>query len=423
MELRIDRLLASLRSQTPDVLRAIDEDDMLLKKEVAGLVQANASQLLYTPQHEHQLYAKGIVYRRDPYRLVSLPLIKIYNLGEREVTVADIADISEEEGVRLHFLRKLDGSLIQVFADSGRLWITTRGMIEGARAQDAGDSDTRAGFDYLGHARRLLGLRAPGLVARPELLGGKTLLFEFIHPGSPKITNYGDREDLVLIGCFDGEHVRYRSYESLRHIGEEFGLTVVDAWTPAGEDLPRQLDHLLASLQGTDEEGSVLTFEKDGEVIYRVKVKSPDYLRLLRAMACCTYDAVLAILKEHPEIAAWSDLEAHLRGLGREAVPEEILPFYRPHFEHYHAFRTTCEAVRVEAHRILDDLKKRMPADAEPGTSAYRKAFAALAVPTPFSALLFKALDGQLDLDRVCLHLRSLDEAREKLTQLRQAGP
>src|SRR3954462_14927342 len=131
MELRLDRLLAHLRQHLPAVLEAIDRDPLLIHRESGGLVLANASQYLYTPQEQHQLYAKGIVYQRSPYRLVSLPLIKIYNLGERDVTVADLAELANEPNLQLRFLRKIDGSLVQVFRLDGRVWFTTRGMIEG----------------------------------------------------------------------------------------------------------------------------------------------------------------------------------------------------------------------------------------------------------------------------------------------------
>src|ERR1019366_2026314 len=96
MRLRLDSLLDDLRDHPAAILAAIDADPMLLRRVSGDLVLANASKALYTPCEEHQLFAKGIVYRRDPLRLVSLPLIKIYNLGEREVTVADLAAIASE---------------------------------------------------------------------------------------------------------------------------------------------------------------------------------------------------------------------------------------------------------------------------------------------------------------------------------------
>src|SRR5262249_17019312 len=147
---------------------------------------------------------KGIVYRRDPYRLVSLPLIKIYNIGERDVTVADLVAIECDPGIRLRFLRKFDGSLLQVFRAEGRVWFTTRGMIEGARWRfDDQDEDRTPSFDFLAVARQLMQDRYPRVLANEALLEGRTLLFEFIHPQARKVTNYGERADVVLIAAFD----------------------------------------------------------------------------------------------------------------------------------------------------------------------------------------------------------------------------
>src|SRR5262245_33289230 len=105
MELRLDRLLFELRQHPAAILAAIDSDPMLIKRASGDLVLANASQALYTPVEQHQLYAKGIVYRRDPYRLVSLPLVKIYNVGERGMSAVELSGIAAEPEVRLRFLR------------------------------------------------------------------------------------------------------------------------------------------------------------------------------------------------------------------------------------------------------------------------------------------------------------------------------
>src|SRR5262245_66514602 len=115
MELRLDRLLDHLRHDAAAILAAIDADPLLLKRTCGDLVLANPTKILYTPVEQHQLYAKGIVYRRDPFRLVSLPLVKIYNVGEKDVSTADLTALAAEPGVRAHFLRKLDGSLVQAF--------------------------------------------------------------------------------------------------------------------------------------------------------------------------------------------------------------------------------------------------------------------------------------------------------------------
>ncbi len=367
MELRLDHLLAKLRDNPAAILEAIDRDPLLLKRESGPLVLANASQALYTPQQEHQLFAKGIVYRRQPYRVVSLPLVKIYNLGERDVAVADLAALTDEPNVRLRFLRKIDGSLIQVFRHDGRVWFTTRGAIEGARPRAGRDNDEDGSdFDYLGTARRLAAERYPRLLDDAELLDGRTLIFELIHPLAKKVTNYGERTDLILLACLDARRLSYATYPEVVAVAAAHGLTVVDALSPSGATLAEQIDNLLSALAGTDQEGSVLQFENAHEVIYRVKVKSPDYLRRMRAIAECTYGNLVALMDDNPHLKSWRDVEAFLKGRGREAIPEEVLSFYRPHYERFVAYLADCERLCQWALEMRDRLDRQL-GGAKPG--------------------------------------------------------
>jgi hypothetical protein len=419
MELRLDRLLHKLRQNPTAILEAIDRDPLLLKRESGTLVLANASQALYTPQEEHQLFAKGIVYRRDPYRLVSLPLVKIYNLGERDVTVADLAALIEEPHVRLRFLRKIDGSLIQAFHHDGRVWLSTRGMIEGARLRSGRDNgEDSSEFDYIGTARRLASERYPRLLDAADWLAGRTLIFELIHPQAKKVTSYGERTDLILLGCFDTRRLSYAPYPEIAALAQQYGLTVVDALSPCGETLSEQIEHLLATLAGTDQEGSVLQFENAHEVIYRVKVKSPDYLRLMRAMAECTYESLVTLMDDNPHLESWDDVEAVLKGRGREAVPEEVLSFYRRHYEHFMAYLGDCERLRRWAMQRHDEIDRQLGGGHDKESPSYRKSYAALATRSPYANLLFAALDGRLDRDRLRRLIRDAEQAQQALKDL-----
>lgn len=419
MELRLDHLLTSLRERTGALLEAIDRDPLLLKKQSSGLVLANASQELYTPQQEHQLFAKGIVYRRDPYRLVSLPLIKIYNLGERNVTVEDLTTLGSDPGVRLHFLRKIDGSLVQVFRADGRVWFSTRGMIEGGRAGSTVERDEGGPeFDYLGTARRLAQERYPRLLDETTLLEGRTLIFELIHPAARKVTSYGDRADLILVAGFEQARCRYLTYPELATLAGTHALQLVDALSPCGLCLGAQIDDLLAALAGTDQEGSVLNFERDGQVIYRVKVKSPDYLHLMRVMSECTYERTVELLDAHPHVTSWSQLEIVLRARGREEVPEEVLGHFGPHFERFMTWREECERIRQWAQQTCERVERQLGGRQGTVASAYRKTFASAVQQYPLAGLLFAAFDGRLDLDRVRKLLRNTDEARAALARI-----
>jgi hypothetical protein len=399
MRLRLDELLQALRDRQEELLAAIDADPLLMKKVSGDLVLANASKELFTPQHEHQLFAKGVVYRRNPYRLVSLPLVKIYNLGEREVTVADLHRLRDEGPTQTRFLHKLDGSLVQAFRHDGRVHFTTRGMIEGAvrsRNCDEGGPD----FDYLGTVRALARRRYAALLDAAELLEGRTLILEFIHPETRIITDYGPRESLVLLAAFDHARYRYLPHDELAALGAAHGLETVEVLTPAGETLDHQIADLLRGLAGTDREGTVLNFERAGAVIYRVKIKSPDYLRLLRAMTLCTYDRTVQLVDGHPEWRRWEDCETYLHGLGRDEAPEEVMPYYRRYYETFVAYRADCERLRAWAQRQVERIEQALGGrGADP--KQHRKAFAALAMKCPHSGLVFAALDGRLDVARV----------------------
>jgi len=423
MELRLDHLLSLLRHQPEAVLRAIDQDPLLLKKESSGLVLANASQRLYTPQAEHQLFAKGIVYRREPYRLVSLPLIKIYNVGEREVTVAQLTDLAAQDGAQLRFLRKVDGSLVQVFRADGRAWFTTRGMIEGARQRPEASEEDDNSFDYLAATRRLAAERYPALLTSPDLLDGRTLIFELIHPGVRKVTQYGERADLILLAAFDQHRLAYLTYPDLQALGTAHGLQTVDALSPRGMTLAEQIDDLLKSLAGTDQEGSVVNFERGSEVIYRVKVKSPDYLHLMRVMAECTYDRTVTLLEANPQLVSWQQLEAFLKDQGRDKVPEEIIEYYKPYFQRYRTYLEECERLLQWAQRVHQDLEAVLGSRQNKDQAGYRKSFAALAGRYPFANLIFAALDGRLDLDRVRKTTRNPEEASQALAEVAAFDP
>src|SRR5262245_21403315 len=360
MNLRLDHLLEELRTNSADILRAIDADPLLVKRQSGPLVLANAGAVLFTPQEPHQLFAKGIVYRREPFEVVSLPLVKIYNLGEKDVSVADLAGIASERGnTRLHFLRKLDGTLLQRFQHDGRVYFTTRGMIEGGPCYGVQDEDAPErlkGFDFLGTARRIAIAKYPALCeAQPEF-ENLTLCFEFLHPETRVITNYGEREDLVLLACFDRVDWRYRTFAEVKELAGTYGFAHVDEFTPPGDALSAQIEGLLASIAGTDQEGTVITIEHGHCVVYRVKVKSPDYLRVLKLVVTCTYARTVEMIESHPEWTGWPNMEAHLRSLGREQVPEEVLGFYREHYDVYAEYLANCERLGVWAATVASEV-------------------------------------------------------------------
>ena len=415
MNLRLDHLLEVLRSDPADILRRIDADPLLLKRVSGGLVLANAGPTLFSPQEPHQLYAKGIVYTRDPWAVVSLPLVKIYNLGERDVGER-LHGLAADPLARLRFLRKFDGTLIQRFEHGGRVWFTTRGMIEGSAQAGTQDEDApprAAQFDFLGTARRLAQRLYPASCEpRPEL-AHLTLVFEFLHPETRVITNYGERQDLVLLAAFDRGDWRYLTHTELERLAAAHAFTVVDAFAPAGPSLAEQIDALLASIAGTDQEGTVIAVEHGDRVVYRAKVKSPDYLRVLKLVMTCTYARTVEMMDAHG-LATWAQLESHLRDLGREQVPEEVLAFYREHFDAHARYLADCDRLAAWGNATAGGLLREAIAEAgDADQRALRKAFAARAAGHPLRALLFAAFDGRLNVGVMRAIARTPTEAAE----------
>jgi hypothetical protein len=420
MELRLDRLLALLREDTAGLLARIDADPLLTKRTNGDLVLANASKALFTPVEPHQMFAKGVVYRRDPFRLVSLPLVKIFNLGEREVTAADIAAMTDEAGhTGVHFLRKMDGTLIQRFQDGGRVYFTTRGVLEGVRYTGAQDEDAPgrlSHFDFLGETRAVAARHYPQLLDVVPEWDRFTLLFEFLHPETRVVTDYGDRRDLVLIAAFDRANFRDLPYRELTAFAERHRLTAVGDYVLHGHGLAERIDDLRARLLGTDEEGTVLTVEHGDEIAYRVKVKSADYLRMLKLMVSCTYPRTAEMLDARPEWTTWEPFEAFLKSQGNESVPEEVLTEYRTHQETHLAYLRDCERLKAWAEGEAARIRGTLP-DAD--ERATRKAFAEVVKAHPAKPLLFTAFGGKLTLRSARDFAPSPDAARaatEKLT-------
>ncbi len=157
-------------------------------------------------------------------------------------------------------------------------------------------------------------------------------------------------------------------------------------------------------------------------MIYRVKVKSPDYLRLMRALAECTYDNLVALLAENPHLTSWPEVEAYLKAQGRDVVPEEVLAFYRPHYDRFAVYLADCDRLRKWAEREVAKLEAQLGGQAERDTAAFRKAFAALAIRYPYAGLLFAALDGRLNPKRIRKLIRDPEQAKNAVLEVEQSS-
>jgi len=348
--LHLPTLLKRLRENEEEVLYLIDTDPKLKKREHEnGLIIANSSPALFEPEEEHQMYAKGIVYTRDPYRLVSLPLIKMFNHTMREISDNTTKEMLADKEVSVIFPDKADGTMIQVFEHDGEVYLTTRSVLEGTET----DMD-EGNFDYVGEARKILAEKYP-LALKHDIVKTYSLVFEMIHPDTRIVTDYGDRRDMVLLAVYDHVENCYKSSDFLNRMPYLYGFTVGKNHSPdTGSfdgDVKAILDHLDTEYDNMPE-GVIAVFEKEGEIQHRVKIKTQDYLRYHRLKFHCTYKSVVQMAWFNEDLHEWDAFLAYLRENG--LTEEEVESFYKEHFEE---FKVWLDSVKARQEEVLSWLE------------------------------------------------------------------
>lgn len=396
--LDLDHLLGLLRDHPEQTLRLIDEDPKLKRRELSnGLVIANASASLFEPVCEHQLLAKGIVYARDPLRLVSLPLVKMFNHGLREHSDATSQALVARPDVRMIYPEKLDGTMVQYFGFEGRTYLTTRSILEGT---EVGEDESI----YLRLAREQIATAHPELLD-PEALQGLSLIFELIHPRTKQVTNYGADKRMVLLSVFDHSDCTYWSNQRVFEWADRRGIS--RAKMLLGDvallDGVAQLHEQLATDPDVPE-GSIVCFERGDRIVHRVKVKTADYLELFAARYKITYKGVVQMLWEDATLRDWGAFLAHLIEKGQSE--EEVEAFYREHFDAFTQWYARVEASHERLRAAYDELTGVVGVEPE-GGEARRVWFKALAGacrerhPEDFAMVMNWARKGGLSLEQV----------------------
>ncbi len=178
--------------------------------------------------------------------IVSRPFPKFFNLEEKGPDWTPPSD-------RFEVTQKLDGSLGIMYQGGDGPCLATRGSFTSEQAE---------------HANQILRQR---YLHMPWNTLFRTYLFEIIYPENRIVVDYGELDDLILLGVIDTES------------GEECELP---AWFPNHVTRYDGL-HDLAALKGlakANEEGFVVRFTT-GE---RVKVKFDEYVRLHRLVTGVT---------------------------------------------------------------------------------------------------------------------------------------
>lgn len=183
---------------------------------------------------------RGLIYNEHTGEVVARPFRKFFNYGQAEAGEFDLtAPVTVTD--------KLDGSLGILYGDE----IATRGAFESEQAQ---------------HATALFRSRYASFVV-PE---GWTLLFEIVYPSNRIVCDYGEQDDLILLGAVE--------IDTGRSVGPRDSAL---GWPgPIATIFPyASLADALAAEPRQNAEGLVVHFRDTDE---RVKLKQEDYVRLHR---------------------------------------------------------------------------------------------------------------------------------------------
>ena len=282
------------------------------------------------------LACRGLIVADDG-RIVARPLPKFFNYGQP-------GGPSLDPLARVHVTDKYDGSLGVLFpAGDGGWAVATRGSF---------------GSDQAVHATEVLRSRYAGFVP-PD---GLTVLVEIVYPANRIVIDYGDLDDLVLLGAVDIE------------TGRTFGPEAVPGWP--GPAVPR-FDHAtlaeaLAAPARAGAEGVVVWFP-DADI--RVKIKYAEYVRLHRIVTGLNARVVWEVLAGGgSETDAIADLPDEFHDWVRAVVRE---------------LTATVDARAAEVEAAYDTIVAGLP------DGWVRRDFALVAMTHPDRGALFLRLDGR----------------------------
>jgi RNA ligase len=279
------------------------------------------------------LACRGLITSPDG-TVIARPFPKFFNHGQPGAPEVDL-----DAPVRV--TDKADGSLGVIYPDgTGGHAVATRGSFASDQAR---------------HATAVLRDRY-GRWVPPA---GLTVLVEIIYPGNRIVLDYGDLDDLVLLGAVD------------LGSGRSYGPEAVPDWPgPVVESFTHPtLAHALAAPPRAGREGLVVWFP---DTDLRIKLKYEEYVRLHR---------IVTGLNARVVWEGIGDLDALV-----ESLPDEFHPWVRTVATALTAeVDTRAAAVEEEYRTILAGL-----AD---GWS--RKDFALVASRHPLRGYLFLRLDGR----------------------------
>jgi hypothetical protein len=197
---------------------------------------------------EVTLSCRGLVFDDNGNR-VSYPFKKFFNIEENKHVPTDYFEIYE----------KVDGSLITVFNYNGEWVVSSRGSFTSDQAIAA---------------QKLFN----GLKNTEALEAAATYLFELVAPWNRIVVDYGEVEELILLGARTSTYEG--SWQELYEVSKVIGCKVAKRY-----DFKDYTE--IQKLNWENQEGFIVRFS-NGD---RCKIKFEDYVKLHRVITnCSSYD-------------------------------------------------------------------------------------------------------------------------------------
>lgn len=260
---------------------------------------------------ETTIAARGLIVNSND-EVVARPFSKFFNYGE----LSD-DDMGELRGP-VCVSDKLDGSLGIGYVDpqTGELNIATRGSFTSDQAQ---------------HATELYQQYYAGTWT-PE--SNRTYMWEIIYPENRIVLDYGDTDDLMLVGKVNNT------------TGKSYPLSDVTEWNGRKADVleHHSLSDAVNAPPRENAEGVVVHFP---ETDARVKLKQDDYVRLHRVATNLTTKQIWRAERDGADMEAWvQDMPEEFSG----AVRNEI-----------RGMRAQRDQLKHDAHTTYNELVNTLP--------------------------------------------------------------
>ena len=221
----------------------------------------------YSPETQYSkkwnditLNCRGLILD-DDFNIIARPWKKFFNLGEIELPI--------QFDTPVEVMDKADGSLGILYPEIldtdeafDILWrVSTRGSMDSEQARFA----SKLYQEKYGQI---------------DPIPGYTMLFEIIYPANRIVLDYGDMEDLILLGAVENSTGYYFGPRQAKWMWTERGDALPDhSWPgPVVDVMPfNTLSEALGNTDRKNAEGYVIRSHN-----FLVKVKQPDYLDLHR---------------------------------------------------------------------------------------------------------------------------------------------